>query len=245
MSNKPKAYFKENLFKFIKGVALLFTDGTLFYADPPYRHHHLINYWGRKHGRLHGMDYEEGFIDSYGNFITRKTAYQIAIEHDLIFHETNHDSCFSENLWGSDFVDTNFLPEEEVKIKNPPKIYSKQLDTTFLSLLDIFYKDCGDIERLQKEIEWIKDRVEVELTDVLSFSNIVCFSNRWAGKEGSYTSSLNFTFHRDEEYIIAYNHFDSIYLFLTKDTWSIAAGEKYCLKDTCGPKPILNPPSRV
>lgn len=43
---------------------------------------------------------EQGFIDNYGNFLTRKEAYQYAKECGQLTHNiANRDELFSEDLW--------------------------------------------------------------------------------------------------------------------------------------------------
>jgi len=42
---------------------------------------------------------EQGFVDQFGNFLTRKEALKIATEKDQIYRVTNDNELFSENLY--------------------------------------------------------------------------------------------------------------------------------------------------
>jgi hypothetical protein len=42
---------------------------------------------------------EQGFVDQFGNFLTRTEALKIAIEKDQIYRTTNERELFSENLY--------------------------------------------------------------------------------------------------------------------------------------------------
>jgi hypothetical protein len=86
-------------------VAIKTADGV-FSLPRPNRHHHILRFLFSQGPRDYNSEVE-GFTDEYGNFLTRREAYEIAAKNgqiDRSWHPPNSydgDKLFSEDLWKS------------------------------------------------------------------------------------------------------------------------------------------------
>lgn len=87
----------------ITHVAIKYNNRT-FSLPAPNRHHDVIRLIAKENGEgIKGPD-EQGFLDNYGNFLTRYEAMQHAIKHNQLIrtNQTNiyqGPKLFSEDLW--------------------------------------------------------------------------------------------------------------------------------------------------
>jgi len=94
--------FTENSIKLITHVAIKF-NGKIYSLPRPNRHHNVI--WKIveetkiKSVDVYGSD--QGFLDSTGNYLTRKEALDIALNSGQIRSDRPiyNNELFSENLW--------------------------------------------------------------------------------------------------------------------------------------------------
>jgi len=83
-------------------VAVLDTEGLAWSLPRPYRHHHVLqmmHYYGAKQ-REGGNHDNQGFLDAYGHYLTRKQALINATLHNqLVGGKTIANILTSEDLW--------------------------------------------------------------------------------------------------------------------------------------------------
>lgn len=82
-------------------VAMRDTRGVIWAADPPHRHHHLINSMDDFHPTATQADtFDQGFVTSYGRYVDRVEAKRIAIkQQQLLPRAMKLRDLFSEDVW--------------------------------------------------------------------------------------------------------------------------------------------------
>lgn len=86
--------------KAITHVAIIFC-GKVWSLPAPNRHHNVIRMIATKLNITHIDAHHEGFLDSQGNYLTRKHALKVAKDVGQLLNDVDviGDELYSENLW--------------------------------------------------------------------------------------------------------------------------------------------------
>ena len=82
----------------IEAVAIKSSLGVVYTLPEPFRHHDVIRLLVRD-GERTPVSGEQGFIDSFGNFLNREEAAQVALNNGQVNNLIAPPSLFSEDLW--------------------------------------------------------------------------------------------------------------------------------------------------